>query len=89
VSEAEKPADTRQPDTIENEIEATRARLADTIDQLAVRANPKNIIAREIDNVRAFFLDAQGDPRSDNIAKVAGGVVGAVVLIVVIRRLSR
>ena len=43
MSHAEKPVDTRAPDTIENEIEATRQRLAGTIDQLLHRSSPKTI----------------------------------------------
>jgi len=34
------------PDTLESDIEATRARLAATIDQLAYRASPKTIVKR-------------------------------------------
>ena len=88
MSDAEQPADSRQPETIENEIEATRDRLADTIDQLAFRANPKNIARREIAKVKAFFVDDSGSPRTENILKVAGGVAGAVAVLVVIRKVT-
>jgi hypothetical protein len=89
VVDADKPADTRAPDTIENEIEATRDRLAITIDQLVYRASPKTIMRRELDSVKGFFVDAQGNPRTENIAKVAGGVIGAVVLVVVLRKVTK
>ena len=62
---------TRPPAVIESEIEATRDRLADTIDQLTFRANPKNIVKREIAGIKAHFVDASGNPRTDNIFKVA------------------
>jgi hypothetical protein len=76
--------------SLEREIEATRERLADTIDQLVHRTNPKTIVRREVSSVRAFFVDpATGAPRTDNILKVAGGVVGVVVLFSVIRRVVR
>ncbi len=88
MSDADKPADTRGPATIESEIEATRDRLAGTIDQLVFRANPKNIVRREIASLKAHFVDAQGNPRTDNIVKVAGGVVGLVAVIVVIRKVT-
>lgn len=88
MSDADKPTDSRQPDTIENEIEATRDRLADTIDQLVFRTNPKNIARREIAKVKAFFVDTAGNPRTDNIIKVVGGVAGAVAVIVVVRKVS-
>jgi hypothetical protein len=79
----------RGPDSIENELEATRERLAGTIDQLVYRASPKTIVKREIASVKAYFVDADGNPRTDNILKVAGGVVGFVAFVVVIRRVTR
>lgn len=89
MSDADKPADNREPATIENEIEATRDRLADTIDQLAFRANPKNIAKREVDSLKAHFVDARGNPRTDNIVKVASGVAGFVAVLVVIRMVAK
>jgi hypothetical protein len=84
-------ADTRQrsPEVIEKDLEATREQLADTIDQLLYRASPKTIVKREIATVRGFFVDAQGNPRTDNILKVAGGVVGFVAFVIVIRKVTR
>jgi hypothetical protein len=74
---------------LEREIEETRQRLADTIDQLAHRAHPKTIVSREVTSVKSHFVDLQtGQPRTDNILKVAGGVVGAVVLFVVVRKVA-
>ena len=79
----------RAPDALERDIEATRERLASTIDQLVYRASPKTIIKREVATVRAHFVDAQGNPRTDNIVKVAGGVVGFLVFVVVVRRVTK
>jgi hypothetical protein len=76
----------KSPDSIENEIEATRERLASTIDQLVYRASPKTIARREVATVRALFVDRQGSPRTDNILKAAGAVVGFVVLVVALRK---
>src|SRR6476469_3318872 len=70
-------------------MEATRERLAGTIDQLVYRASPKTIVKREIASVKAHFVDAQGNPRTDNILKVAGVVVGLVAFVVVTRRVTR
>jgi hypothetical protein len=78
----------RGPEAIEKELEVTRERLAGTIDQLLYRASPKTIVKREIATVRAYFVDVQGNPRTDNILKVAGGVVGFVTFVVVVRKLS-
>jgi len=71
---------------IEREIEWTRERLAATIDQLAYRAHPKTIAARQVDGIKGFFVDADGRPRTDNILKVVGGAVGTVVFIKVLRK---
>jgi hypothetical protein len=79
----------RLPSSIEVEMEATRERLAGTIDQLVYRASPKTIVQREIASVKAHFVDAQGNPRTDNILKVAGVVVGLVAFVVVTRRVTR
>jgi hypothetical protein len=79
----------RAPASIEDEMDATRERLASTIDQLVHRASPKTIVRREVASVRAWFVDAQGQPRTDNILKVAGGVVGFVAFVVVMRRVTR
>ncbi len=76
--------------SLESEIEETRDRLAATIDQLVHRANPKTIVGREITTVKSHFVDLQtGQPRTDNILKVAGGVVGVVVLFALIRKIVR
>ena len=88
MSYAEKPVDTRAPDTIENEIEATRERLAGTIDQLLHRSSPKTIAKREMASFKGFFVDPVTGPRKDNILKVVAGVGGVVVLAVVARKVS-
>ena len=81
--------DQRPPSSIEGDIEQTRERLAATLDQLAYRASPKTITRREIATLKAHFVDAQGNPRTDNILKVAGAVVGFVALSLVLRRVTR
>ena len=81
---------TKELSALEREIEEARQRLASTIDQLAHRANPRTIVGREVTTVKSHFVDLEsGEPRTDNILKVAGAVVGAVVLIAVIRRVAR
>ena len=77
------------PSAIEREIEETRERLATTIDQLLYRSSPKTIISRETAAMKAHFVDPDtGQPRTDNILKVVGGVVGVVVLLAVIRKVA-
>ena len=76
--------------SLEREIEETRDRLAGTIDQLVFRANPKTIVSREVNSIKAYFVDPRtGSPRTDNILKVAGGLVGVVALFVLIRKVVR
>lgn len=72
---------------LEAEIEETREQLATTIDQLLYRAHPKTIVSREVSSIKAHFVDRQtGQPRTDNILKVVGGVVGVVVVFAIIRK---
>ena len=80
---------TKETAALEHEIEETRQRLAGTIDQLIYRSNPKTIARREVAAVKGFFVDVRsGRPRTDNILKVAGGVVGVVALFVVVRKVA-
>ena len=81
---------TLQTTALEAEMEATRERLADTIDQLVYRASPKTIVRREVTSIKGYFVDLQtGQPRTTNILKVIGGVVGVVVLFGVVRAVAR
>jgi hypothetical protein len=73
----------------EAEIEETRERLAQTIDMLLERTSPRNIVRREIASIKGFFVDPQGDPRTENILKVVAGVAGFVGVVVVIRKVTR
>ena len=75
---------------LEREIEETRQRLASTIDQLAYRAHPKTIIGRQVTIVKSHFVELDtGAPRTDNILKAAGAVVGVVVLFALVRKVAR
>ena len=80
---------TNQPSDIEREIEEARERLAGTIDQLLYRSHPRTIIGREVAQVKAYYVDPEtGEPRTDNILKTVGGVVGVIAAIVVLRKLT-
>jgi Protein of unknown function (DUF3618) len=80
---------TNQLSPLEHEIEETRERLASTIDQLLYRVHPKTVVSREVTSVKGYFVDAcTGAPRTDNILKVVGGVVGFVGLFVVVRKVA-
>ena len=76
--------------SLEREIEETRERLATTIDQLLYRSHPKTIVSREVSSIKAHYVDPMsGQPRTDNILKTVGAVVGVVVLFAVIRKIAR
>ena len=72
---------------LEREIEETRESLATTIDQLLYRVHPKTIATREITSIKAHYVDSEtGQPRTDNILKTLGVVVGVVGFFVVVRK---
>jgi hypothetical protein len=75
--------------SLEHEMDELRDRLAETIDQLVYRASPKTIATRQVAAIKAVYVDPRtGQPRTDNIATTVGGIVGAVALVVVLRRLT-
>ena len=78
----------RSPASLEREMEETRERLAATIDELVERTSPRNVVQRRVADAKAVFVDANGDPRTDNILKVVGGVFGLVGVLVLIRRVT-
>jgi len=80
---------TEETATLEAEMEATRERLADTIDQLVYRTSPKTIARRQVTSIKGYFVDLNtGQPRTTNILKVAGGIVGVAVLFVAVRKIA-
>jgi Protein of unknown function (DUF3618) len=78
----------RTPDEIVAEIDVTRNRLAGTIDHLVYRVQPKTIASRQIASIKASFYDESGALDKAMLAKVAGGVVGFLALIVLIRKIA-
>jgi hypothetical protein len=78
----------RTPDEISREIAETRNRLAGTIDQLVHRAQPKTILGRQLASLKASFRRDDGSLDTAKVAKVAGGVVGFVAVVVAIRKIA-
>ena len=74
---------------IEADIEATRTRLANTIDELAYRAKPGVIAERQKDaavaKLQDTFMTPNGDVRLDRVAAVVV-VVAAIVGLSIYRR---
>jgi hypothetical protein len=81
-------AASRTPDQITAEIAETRERLATTIDTLVYRAAPKTIVRRQLESIKSRFVTADGSPDVQMIGKVAGGVLGFVVLVVALRKVT-
>ncbi len=75
-------------DEIAEEIAETRNRLAGTIDELVYRVHPQTILQRQLASLKGAFVNPDGSPRIDRIAKVAGITVGVVGLIVVLRKVA-
>jgi hypothetical protein len=71
----------RDPDTIQRDIEQARDALADTLDQLSTKANPKKLVDDAATSVKSKFAD----PR----VKAALIGVGVLVAVVVVRRIFR
>ena len=74
--------------SLERDMEETRQRLAATIDRLVDRTNPKLAAERRLAAAKGFFVDAHGNPRTDNVLKVVGGVFGFVAVLALIRRVT-
>jgi hypothetical protein len=77
----------RTPAQIEADIEATRARLASTVDELVGKAHPKNVARRQVAQAKAQVFDAEGNLRTQKLVAVGGAALGVVGMLLVIRRL--
>ncbi len=83
---ADRRAD-RTADEIAADIAETRNRLAGTIDHLVYRAHPKTIAKRQVQTTKAQFVNADGSPNTEKLAKLAGIALGVIATIIVIRKL--
>ena len=81
------------PDEIEAEIVETRARLASTIDELAVRAQPREIARRQAESVKSRLIEAthtpDGDLRVERVGAIAAGSAVLLGLAILRRRHQR
>ena len=81
------------PDALEKIIDARRRHLAETVDELVVRAHPKAIARRTTADAKqravGLVSDDSGNLRYERVAAVAAAAVLLVVLVVVRRRASR
>lgn len=79
-----------QTSALEAEMEEIRERLAGTIDELLYRSSPKTIASRQVASVKSIYVDpVTGEPRMGNIAKTVGGVVGTILLVATLRKITK
>jgi uncharacterized protein DUF3618 len=71
----------RSADDIQREIEKSRAALAETVDELAFRTNPK----RAVDNVKQTLRQKAQSTQG----RIVIGVTGGLVVLLVIRRIAK
>jgi Protein of unknown function (DUF3618) len=79
----------RTPDQITSDIAVTRNRLAGTIDTLVYRVHPKTLAQRQMSTTKAYFVAADGTPKTDNITKTAAIAGGVLAVMLVVRKLAR
>ncbi len=77
---AAKPAPQRSLDEIETDLDATRERLAQGLDDLQEYVSPKNIAARQVDKVKGVFIDQYGGVKPERVAMAVGALVAVVVI---------
>jgi hypothetical protein len=71
----------RTADQIQRDIEAARVSLADTVDQLAYRGNPKRLVEKG----RATLLEKLQTPQGKAVAAGVGGLL----LLMVVRKIVK
>jgi hypothetical protein len=78
------------PDAIEAQIAAMRAHLASTIDELAVRARPGEILRRQAGSTKARVIEAthtpEGELRVERVGAVAAGLAVLLGLLILHHR---
>lgn len=79
----------RDPKALEDLIERRRVNLAATVDELVVRAHPKQIARRTaadaLGRLRAFATTEDGGLRTERLAAVAGAAAAFLGLLLLVR----
>ncbi len=71
----------RSADDIQRDIEKSRAALAEAVDQLAYRANPKRVTEKAKQSLREKAQSPQG--------RAIIGVTGGLVVLLIVRRIRK
>jgi hypothetical protein len=79
----------RTPAQIEAELAATRERLAATVDSLVDRVHPKSLATRGIAQAKDAVVAEDGSLRTERLVKLAAAAGGAIVGLLMLRRLFR
>lgn len=78
------------PDAIEAEIAVARAHLASTIDELTLRTQPREILRRQKESVKAKFVDAthtpDGDLRVERLGALAAAGSAVLLMLAILHR---
>ena len=77
------------PDQIVDELEVLLSRLSDNVDELVDRVKPANIAARQIQQIKAYFVDDETGLRYEHIVPIVTGTVATIAGLVVLRRLLK
>ena len=83
----------RSPDQIEADIEQTRERLAGTVNEIADRVSPANVVRRKTEGIRTFadravttakaqVVDPRGAVRTERVVALGATAIAAVGLLV-------
>lgn len=71
----------RSPDDIQRDIEQSRAALAEAVDQLAYRTNPRRVADNVKQSLRERAQTTQG--------KIVIGVAGGLVVLLIVKRIRK
>ncbi|MEN9692512.1 MAG: hypothetical protein RLZZ330_156 [Actinomycetota bacterium] len=61
-------------------IETTSARLVENLNEIVDRSQPERIVAKQVQNLKNFYLDEFGGVRMDRAGKTVAAVLGLAVL---------
>jgi len=77
-------------DGLEAQIVATRERLSSTLDELAIRAQPKEIVRRQVESAKAKLDEATRTPDGElRIERVVGIIAAVSALLLALGLLRR
>jgi len=65
---------------IQKNIETTSARLVENLNEIVDRSQPEKIVAKQVQNLKNFYLDEHGGVRMDRAGKTLAAVVGLAIL---------